>query len=72
MIKSLVKLEVTVADKYYQLFCDHDSPTTAVKVALEEFGKIVQQIEDNALQAQQAQKKDEEIIDVPVTEVEGK
>lgn len=73
MLKNIVKLEVKVNDKDYQLLCDHDSPTIAVKAALDEFMKIVEQIEENEIKAREnAKNKDEEVVDITENELEVK
>lgn len=46
MIKNIVRLEHTIADKAFHFYCDHDASTTMIKESLCQFMKFVGQIED--------------------------
>ncbi len=59
MLKNIVRIEFTVADKIYHLTCDSDSPIEHIKEALFQMQKYVGQIEDN-IKAQLAAQKEAE------------
>lgn len=60
MLKNIVRLEHKVADRYYQLLCENDSPLEHIKEALFQFQKFVGQIEDQ-VKVQQESIKNEEV-----------
>jgi hypothetical protein len=66
MLKNLVRLETQVLEKNYQLICDPDSPIAEVKVALDQFMKMVEAIEADALRKREEQQAKE----VPLEELE--
>ena len=59
MLKNLVRLETQVLEKNYQLICDPDSPITEVKVALDQFLKMVEAIEADAIREREEQQAQE-------------
>jgi hypothetical protein len=60
MLKNIIKLEMLVNGKPYQLLCDNDSPLEHVKEALFQFQKYIGQVEDNIKAQQQAAKSESE------------
>lgn len=60
MLKNLIKLEVVIAEKAYQLLCDNDSPLEHLKEVLFQFQKYVGHIEDQVKAMQDKAKADAE------------
>ncbi len=56
MLKNIVKLEITIAEKTYQFLCDNDSPIEHIKEVLFQLQKYIGQCEDSA-KAQLAEKE---------------
>jgi hypothetical protein len=56
MLKNIVRLEFTVADKVYHFMCDNDAPIEHIKEALFQCQKYIGQVEDNIRAQIEAQK----------------
>ncbi len=66
MLKNIVRLEHTVADKLFHFHCDHDASTGMIKEALCQFLKFVGQIEDQVrAQSEQSDPVTEPVVESP-------
>ena len=57
MIKTVAKLEVKIGDRFYQFFCDADSPLGEVKESLFQFSAQVASVERSAAEAAAKEEK---------------
>lgn len=70
MLKNIVRLEHTIADKSFHFLSDHDASTTAIKEALCQFLKFVGQIEDQAKAYQEQQKAENPVAEQSVPDIQ--
>lgn len=68
MIKDAKKFECRLGEKWYQFYCDNDSPIGHVKEALFQFVKMVGQVEENILAQQKAAEEQKEEAQPPPLE----